>query len=96
MVTRGVISYVSQTMLRTTCCINPGASGGALLRPSGELLGIIVSNAKLMEKEKVTFPRVNMCIPISAVVTTIEKFLKVKGNAYKKNKTIANPLLFFF
>lgn len=66
-------------MLKTTCCINPGASGGALIRPNGELIGIIVSNAKLMEKEKISFPRINMCIPISAVRQIINDFLNVLG-----------------
>lgn len=67
-------------MLKTTCCINAGASGGALIRPNGELLGIIVSNAKLLvKKEKITFPRVNMCIPVCAVKGVIEQFLEVLG-----------------
>lgn len=74
-------------MLKTSCCIHPGASGGALFRPNGQLLGVIVSNAKLMETVKVAFPRVNMCIPIAAVVGIIEKFLKNLGSSFIKQKT---------
>lgn len=76
---RGIVSDVSPTMIKTTCCINPGASGGALFKPNGELLGIIVSNAKLTEKDTVSFPRVNMCIPILVVSEIISRFLEVKG-----------------
>lgn len=79
MLSRGIVSQVSPTMVKTTCCINPGASGGALIRPNGELLGIIVSNAKLVEKEKISFPRMNMCIAVCAVKGVIERFLEILG-----------------
>lgn len=65
-------------MLKTTCCVHPGFSGGALFRPNGELLGVVVSNAKLLENG-VSFPRMNMCIPLSAISGVIREFLQTEG-----------------
>lgn len=72
-ITRGHISHVHESMLKTSATILAGASGGAILRPNGELLGVIVSNTKM--DDGVVYPRVNMAIPIRDVYEIISEFL---------------------
>ncbi|XP_037128412.1 peroxisomal leader peptide-processing protease isoform X1 [Syngnathus acus] len=54
-------------MLQTTCAVQAGASGGAVVRAStGELLGIVSSNTRDLSS-KVTYPHLNFCIPVSVL-----------------------------
>ncbi|GJQ79119.1 hypothetical protein Trydic_g5372 [Trypoxylus dichotomus] len=75
--TKGCVSHVSHAMIKTTCSVLPGSSGGAILRKNGELIGIIVCNTKLGEKMSAV-PRVNMAIPIVNVIDTIVTYVKTK------------------
>ncbi|XP_051935975.1 peroxisomal leader peptide-processing protease isoform X1 [Hippocampus zosterae] len=60
------ISHHNRTiMLQTTCAVQAGTSGGAVIRAStGELLGIVSSNTRDLAS-KVTYPHLNFCIPVS-------------------------------
>ncbi|TNN80909.1 Peroxisomal leader peptide-processing protease [Liparis tanakae] len=50
-------------MLQTTCAVQAGTSGGAVVRPrTGELLGIVSSNTRDFVA-KVTYPHLNFSIP---------------------------------
>ncbi|XP_072293211.1 peroxisomal leader peptide-processing protease [Eucyclogobius newberryi] len=69
--TSGVLSKSISTkeqrpvMLQTTCAVQAGTSGGAVIRPqSGELLGIVSSNTKDFATN-VTYPHLNFSIPVS-------------------------------
>ncbi|KAJ8935393.1 hypothetical protein NQ314_012809, partial [Rhamnusium bicolor] len=77
-ISKGCISQNNPYMLRTTCCVHPGASGGAILDDDGALLGIIVCNTKLHEHNTV-YPRVNMAIPFSVVEKVIFKYIQNGG-----------------
>lgn len=73
-VTRGVVAHVAPSMLQTTCCIHSGCSGGAILRPSGELVALVVCNVKDDIGDKQLFPRVNMAIPFTAISDIIDAY----------------------
>lgn len=76
--TRGHVSQTHKSMIKTTCAVLPGSSGGAIFRPEGNLLAIIVSNIR-MDDVRVVYPRVNMTIPILAIYDVIQEFLYSDG-----------------
>ncbi|KAF7996762.1 hypothetical protein HCN44_002408 [Aphidius gifuensis] len=72
-ITRGNISSVSINMIQTTCCVQSGASGGPIVRPStGELLGIIVCN---VITSTTLYPKLNMAIPASIIKGPIDEYI---------------------
>ncbi|ESP02417.1 hypothetical protein LOTGIDRAFT_172074 [Lottia gigantea] len=78
-ITSGIISKVlyfnsSPVLVQTTCAIHPGASGGALINQSGQLLGIIVSNTKDIETGA-SFPHISLCIPVITIWPAIKQYL---------------------
>lgn len=79
-VTKGNISLADSCILYTTCCILAGSSGGAILRPNGELIGIIVCHTTAtINNDFVVYPKINMAIPISAVAQPLLLYIKTKG-----------------
>lgn len=78
---KGIVSDSKDYMLKTTCSVHPGASGGAVLDKSGALIGIIVCNARLDENGTV-YPRINMAIPILAVYPVIENYITTGGKGF--------------
>ncbi|KAJ8958668.1 hypothetical protein NQ318_016393 [Aromia moschata] len=93
--TKGCISQLSPSMVKTTCSIHPGASGGAILDDDGLLVGVIVCNIKFHESgTAVIYPRVNAAVPYSAVADTISKFMEIRDlsvggrNFYATNRDI--------
>lgn len=61
-------------MLQTTCAVQAGASGGALVQKhSGELLGIVSSNTRDVATE-VTYPHLNFCIPVTVFQNLLQDF----------------------
>ncbi|XP_062376405.1 peroxisomal leader peptide-processing protease [Sardina pilchardus] len=76
-VSSGILSRVltnksRPVMLQTTCAVQAGASGGAVVRAdTGELLGLVSSNTRNFTAE-VTYPHLNFSIP----VTVLEPLLK--------------------
>lgn len=76
--TKGCISHVTPGMIKTTCSVLPGSSGGAILRKSGELVGIIVCNTR-MDDSMSAVPRINMAVPIGNVIDVILNYLETKG-----------------
>uniref|UniRef100_A0A8D3BW38 Peroxisomal leader peptide-processing protease n=1 Tax=Scophthalmus maximus TaxID=52904 RepID=A0A8D3BW38_SCOMX len=61
-------------MLQTTCAVQAGASGGAVVRAhTGELLGIVVSNTKDLAA-KVTYPHLNFSIPATVFHRLLQRF----------------------
>ncbi|KAK2824352.1 hypothetical protein Q5P01_021527 [Channa striata] len=73
-------------MLQTTCAVQAGASGGALVRThSGELLGIVSSNTKDLAAE-VTYPHLNFSIPVTVFQRLLQHF------HHKKNVNIFKVL----
>ncbi|CAJ1067342.1 peroxisomal leader peptide-processing protease [Xyrichtys novacula] len=77
--TSGVLSKAillndQPVMLQTTCAVQAGTSGGAVVRKhSGELLGIVSSNTRDMAS-KVTYPHLNFSIPVTVFQRLIEDF----------------------
>ncbi|XP_078387071.1 LOW QUALITY PROTEIN: peroxisomal leader peptide-processing protease [Cetorhinus maximus] len=71
-VTAGVLSAVitvdnQPVMLQTTCAVHAGASGGPVFRrSSGELLGIVSSNAR-NNSAGATYPHLNFSLPITVL-----------------------------
>ncbi|XP_067241415.1 peroxisomal leader peptide-processing protease isoform X1 [Chanodichthys erythropterus] len=70
-----VISHQSQpVMLQTTCAVQSGASGGAVVRSAtGELLGIVSSNTRDFTAE-VTYPHLNFSIPVTVLEPLLRRF----------------------
>ncbi|XP_018552327.1 peroxisomal leader peptide-processing protease [Lates calcarifer] len=71
-------------MLQTTCAVQAGASGGAVVRRrSGELLGIVSSNTRDMAAE-VTYPHLNFSIPVTVFQRLLQHFHQTKDvNAFR-------------
>ncbi|CAB1439782.1 unnamed protein product [Pleuronectes platessa] len=65
-------------MLQTTCAVQAGASGGAVVRKhSGELLGIVSSNTRDLAA-KVTYPHLNFSIPVTVFQRLVKRFQQTK------------------
>ncbi|XP_039995972.1 peroxisomal leader peptide-processing protease [Xiphias gladius] len=65
-------------MLQTTCAVQAGASGGAVVRThSGELLGIVSSNTRDLAA-KVTYPHLNFSIPVTVFQRLLQRFHQTK------------------
>ncbi|XP_047458887.1 peroxisomal leader peptide-processing protease [Mugil cephalus] len=61
-------------MLQTTCAVQAGASGGAVVQKhSGELLGIVSSNTRDLAT-KVTYPHLNFSIPVTVFQGLLQRF----------------------
>nr|XP_057915260.1 peroxisomal leader peptide-processing protease [Doryrhamphus excisus] len=77
--TCGILSKVislhhQPVMLQTTCAVQAGASGGAVVRASsGELLGIVSSNTRDTAAD-VTYPHLNFCIPVTVLQGMLRRF----------------------
>ncbi|KAM7408652.1 hypothetical protein PAMA_002392 [Pampus argenteus] len=71
-------------MLQTTCAVQAGASGGAVVRThSGELLGIVSSNTRDFAA-KVTYPHLNYSIPVTVFQRLLERFNQTRDvNVFK-------------
>jgi S1-C subfamily serine protease len=79
-VTRGIVAHVSDpvAVLQTTCCIQSGASGGALFSCTGNLLGLISCNI-MDTSRRALFPRINMAVPASVLASPLNGFLRTGG-----------------
>lgn len=86
-ITRGIVNNVNPYGLQTSCCIQSGNSGGAIMRifkevgseiVSYELLGVIVCNTKDHNND-VSFPNVNMAIPSLIIKKPLEDFISKKS-----------------
>ncbi|CAL1577348.1 unnamed protein product [Knipowitschia caucasica] len=65
-------------MLQTTCAVQAGTSGGAVVRPhSTELLGIVSSNTKDFGTNT-TYPHLNFCIPVTVFQSTLADFSRTQ------------------
>ncbi|XP_046885156.1 peroxisomal leader peptide-processing protease [Hypomesus transpacificus] len=77
--TRGILSralsWRSETiMLQTTCAVQAGTSGGAVVRvSSGELLGLVCSNTRDFTA-KVTYPHLNFSIPVTVLQPLLRRY----------------------
>lgn len=94
-VTKGVVSKViklnnTPVMLQTTCAVHAGASGGAVVNMKGQLVGIVVCNAK-DTSSGASYPHVNMCVPIATVAEVLEKYRKTLDENILQNLHIKNP-----
>ncbi|XP_041921983.1 peroxisomal leader peptide-processing protease [Alosa sapidissima] len=83
--TSGILSRVvthksRPVMLQTTCAVQAGASGGAVVRAdTGELLGLVSSNTRDFTAE-VTYPHLNFSIPVTVLEPLLKGFA-VTGDA---------------
>ncbi|KAJ8418216.1 hypothetical protein AAFF_G00139250 [Aldrovandia affinis] len=79
MVTSGVLSkafscHSQPVMLQTTCAVQAGASGGAVVRAqTGELLGLVASNTRDIVAG-VTYPHLNFSVPVSVLKPLLQRF----------------------
>nr|XP_046258708.1 peroxisomal leader peptide-processing protease [Scatophagus argus] len=65
-------------MLQTTCAVQAGASGGAVVkRCSGELLGVVSSNTRDFAAN-VTYPHLNFSIPVTVFGGLLQHFDQTK------------------
>ncbi|KAM6997566.1 peroxisomal leader peptide-processing protease [Tautogolabrus adspersus] len=70
---KAIILNDQPVMLQTTCAVQAGASGGAVVRRyTGELLGIVSSNTRDMAS-KVTYPHLNFSIPVTVFQRLLQK-----------------------
>ncbi|XP_040035468.2 peroxisomal leader peptide-processing protease [Gasterosteus aculeatus] len=81
--TRGVLSKTisfndQPVMLQTTCAVQAGTSGGAVVRTrTGELLGIVSSNTRDFAAN-VTYPHLNFSIPVAVFQSLLQHFHQTK------------------
>ncbi|XP_019620459.1 PREDICTED: uncharacterized protein LOC109467009 isoform X2 [Branchiostoma belcheri] len=85
-VTAGVLSNVvtwegNPIMIQSTCAVHAGVSGGALFDQQGQLMGIVVSNAKDVQL-KACYPHLNFIIPSTSFAKPL-KSLNVQ-NGFEK------------
>ncbi|XP_078606014.1 peroxisomal leader peptide-processing protease-like [Branchiostoma floridae x Branchiostoma japonicum] len=81
-VTAGVLSNVvswqgNPIMLQSTCAVHAGVSGGALFNRRGQLMGIVVSNAKDVQL-KACYPHLNFIIPSTTFAKPMDIFAQTK------------------
>ncbi|MEQ2190703.1 hypothetical protein XENOCAPTIV_006576 [Xenoophorus captivus] len=80
----GVLSKVislnrQPVMLQTTCAVQAGASGGAVVQKhSGKLLGIVSSNARDLAAS-VTYPHLNFIIPVPVFQRLLQEFHQTRN-----------------
>ncbi|XP_067828532.1 peroxisomal leader peptide-processing protease [Heptranchias perlo] len=85
-VTAGILSAVitadnQPVMLQTTCAVHAGASGGPVFRTSsGELLGIVSSNAR-NNSAGATYPHLNFSLPITILQPLLSAYSRVRDAA---------------
>lgn len=94
-VTKGVVSKVIKlnnipVMLQTTCAVHAGASGGAVVNMKGQLVGIVVCNAK-DTSSGASYPHVNMCVPIATVAEVLKEYKDTLDENVLQNMHIKNP-----
>lgn len=70
----GCVARTCPFMLQTTCCVQSGASGGAVLR-DGKLLGVVVCNAR-DSNTGALFPHVNFAVPVGAFQSNVLKYIE--------------------
>ncbi|KAG7199555.1 hypothetical protein KM043_014166 [Ampulex compressa] len=74
-ISSGIVSKSMICMLQTTCCVQSGASGGAILRrATGEMLGMVVCNI-MSSNSSVFYPRLSMAVPIAVVKGPLMEYL---------------------
>ncbi|KAK9880479.1 hypothetical protein WA026_011724 [Henosepilachna vigintioctopunctata] len=83
-ITEGCISHIHPHVIKTTCSVYPGASGGAILDQTGGLVAIIVSNVGIMKPKTTYFPKFNMNIPISILQPILENYITTEDVEYLK------------
>ncbi|GCC37067.1 hypothetical protein chiPu_0015567 [Chiloscyllium punctatum] len=85
-VTAGVLSAViivdqQPAMLQTTCAVHAGASGGPVFRTSsGELLGIVSSNAQ-NNSAGASYPHLNFSLPITVLQPLLARYNQTRDAA---------------
>ncbi|XP_044739864.1 peroxisomal leader peptide-processing protease-like [Chrysoperla carnea] len=84
-ISRGSVAKSNPFMLQTTCCIHRGVSGGAIVRPNGELLGIVVC-ITATNQNQTAYPHINMAVPIQLVIKPLKEYLD------KGDKSVFNVL----
>ncbi|XP_030628695.1 peroxisomal leader peptide-processing protease [Chanos chanos] len=73
---RAVTFRSKAVMLQTTCAVQAGASGGAVVRAAtGELLGLVSSNTRDFSA-KVTYPHLNFSIPVTVLEPLLHVFAR--------------------
>lgn len=71
---KSISSKNHPVMIQTTCAVQAGTSGGAVVQPhSGELLGIVSSNTKDFATN-VTYPHLNFSVPVSVFIRLLQEF----------------------
>lgn len=78
-VTYGHVSNVyPNIMVLTTCASNSGSSGGALVRPNGELLGIVANNV-VVSTTNLLVPHITVVIPSTVFLKSITRYCLTEG-----------------
>lgn len=75
-VSKVICSTLNQVVqIQTTAAVHKGISGGFLANSKGELLGLVISNAKLYGH---VIPHLNLSIPISLISVPLKRFLETQ------------------
>ncbi|KAJ8356509.1 hypothetical protein SKAU_G00193030 [Synaphobranchus kaupii] len=78
---RAVTVHSQPVMLQTTCAVQAGASGGAVVRAqTGELLGLVASNTRDVVAG-VTYPHLNFSVPASLLNPLLLQFSRMGDSA---------------
>uniref|UniRef100_A0A1B6F6G1 Peroxisomal leader peptide-processing protease n=1 Tax=Cuerna arida TaxID=1464854 RepID=A0A1B6F6G1_9HEMI len=87
--TAGCVAKLSQRggPIQTTCCTHSGVSGGALLRPPRQLLGIVVSN---LQCDKIIMSSFNFATSVEHFRTPIHEYLIKKDPSCLQSLSVNN------
>ncbi|KAJ9595470.1 hypothetical protein L9F63_013334, partial [Diploptera punctata] len=93
-VTRGIVAHVSNpaAMLQTTCCVQSGASGGAVFWSTGELMGLISCNTQDVASGAL-YPNINMAVPICMLETHLHNYIKTGDIKFLNNLESPDPAI---
>lgn len=93
-VTEGIVSNVitvgrTPVMIQSSCAVNGGASGGAVLSTTGALVGLVCCNAK-ETTTGATYPHINFSIPVSLLWPAVKDYIQSRESSVFKSFEIEN------
>lgn len=93
--TSGVISKVvyssgAPVVIQTSCSVNSGASGGAVVDAGGRLVGIVACNAR--DKDSgATYPHINLSIPAVTIWPIIDRYMETGKKSTLSQLSLDDP-----
>ncbi|XP_021349458.1 peroxisomal leader peptide-processing protease-like [Mizuhopecten yessoensis] len=96
-VTKGIVSKVIRVrnqpvMIQTTCAVQAGASGGAVVDMEGRLVGLVVCNAR-DTSTGASYPHINMSVPIATIIPVLDSYIESGDKSVLRSLCVRNPVI---